>query len=230
MMKKLVAISLVEGRIAVPARSARGHLYGTAALGLALGAGVLLGLVLRAGFAEWIRSTLEVGRASASLLAWVAFVAAAMVLVPPLLQRLPSRRVPIPAAVVLAGFLALNLGRFGWALAHPHYTVRDASAQIAEVTRNWPAGERAIVGDAADTLALGSGQFAFVIRSWEHKGVFMNLDGWERFDPWLVLGEAPDRPGFEALPSLELAPGVDGVPRFTIPMHVRTEPRPGGAQ
>lgn len=226
----LVAIALVEGRIAVPARAATGRRYGRAALGLALGAGVVLGLGLRGGLAEWIRAALDVGQAGASLLAWIAFVAGAILWIPPLLQRLPSRRVPISAAVVLAGFLALNLGRFGWALANPHYTLRDASAEVAELTRSWPAGERAILGDAADTLALGSGQFAFVIRSWEHRGVFMNLDGWERFDPWLVLGEAPDRPGFESLPALELAPGADGVPRFTIPVHVRREVGPGGAQ
>jgi len=226
----LVAVELVEGRIAVPARMASRGIYGKAALGSALGAGALLGLGLRGGLAEWIRAALEVSQVSASLLAWTAFVAGALVWIPPLLQRLPSRRIPIPAGVVLVVFLALNLGSFGRALADPHYTVRDASARVSELTRSWPAGERAILGDAADTLALGSGRFAFVIRSWEHRGVFMNLDGWERFDPWLVLGEAPDRPGFESLPPLELAPGTDGAPRFTIPVHVRREPGTADAQ
>ena len=226
----LVAIGIAERWFAVPARVGTGRIYGRGALGVALGAGVLLGLGLRGGLAAWIRASLETGRGGASLLAWIAFVAIALVLIPPLLRGLPARRVALPAAAILAVFLAINLGRFGWALADPHYTLRDASARVAELTRSWPAGERAIVGDAADTLALGSGQFAFVIRSWEHRGVFMNLDGWERFDPWLVLGEAPERPNFESLPPLELAPGTDGAPRFTIPVHIRREPGAGGAQ
>ncbi|MGI9432700.1 MAG: ArnT family glycosyltransferase [Myxococcota bacterium] len=219
----LVAIALVERRIAVPGRAPRSRIYDRRALAVGLAAGVLLGLVLRGGLAEWMRATLELSQAVSSLLAWVVFACGAVVSLPPLLRWLPVRPVVVPAAAFVPVFLTLHLGWFGSALVDPHYTVRDGAERVALLTQDWPAGERAILGDAADTLALGSGQFAFLIRRWEHRGVFMNLDGWERFDPWLVLGEAPDRPGFESLPPLELAPGPDGAPRFTIPVHVRRQ-------
>jgi 4-amino-4-deoxy-L-arabinose transferase-like glycosyltransferase len=226
----LVAICLLEGRIALPARTRGDRTYSRGAVGAALGVGVLLGLGLRGGLAEWAHTSLGVGAGSASLLAWIGFTAGAVVLLPPLSRILPRRPVALSSALVLAAFLALNVGRFGWALAHPHYTVRDACARVASLTSDWPAGERAILGDAADTVALGSGQFAFLIRRWERRGIFMNLDGWERFDPWLVLGEAPERPGFEPLPDLELAPGAGDVPRFRIPMYLRRESAPAHAQ
>jgi len=219
----LVAIALVEGRISVPARIQRSRIYDRSALALGLAVGALLGLVLRAGLAEWIRATLDLPLSAASLCAWGVFLSCAVVWVPPLLRWLPVRPVVVPAAAFVLVFLALHLGRFGSALVDPHYTMRDGAERVALLTQDWPPGERAILGDVADTLALGSGQFAFVIRRWEHLGVFMNLDGWERFEPWLVLGDAPDQPGFESLPPLQLAPGRDGVQRATVPLHVRRE-------
>jgi 4-amino-4-deoxy-L-arabinose transferase-like glycosyltransferase len=228
----LAALGLRSGGLALPSRedaSKTRSRWRRFALGAFLGA--FAGLYLRTEILPAARaplSALPIGAhtglsdALLCLLIWAGCIAAGAGLGPVLWRLLPSRPISIPTPLVLALFVAVNVGRYAWHVLPPSYTMRDASREIARLAERLPPDRRVAVGFAADTFSLSSPLWAFEIRDWDWAHDYSNLDGWSRYHPSLVIGEDPKVPGFEPLPPLEVARDCRGRPRVRLPLWIRS--------
>ena len=97
------------------------------------------------------------------------------------------RRIAIPVSLLLAAVLAEDVGRGAAYWRHLRFSLRDASREIGRLAESLPLDRRAMVGNTADTMALETGLFSFVIRDWKAVGMRMNLDGMTRFHPGLAI-------------------------------------------
>jgi 4-amino-4-deoxy-L-arabinose transferase-like glycosyltransferase len=228
----MAALALRSGGLALPSREdaaqARGR-WRPFALGAFLGA--FAGLYLRTAILPVARGPLSALRIGAHaglsdallcLLIWGACIAVGAGLGPVLWRMLPRRPMSIPMPLVLALFVAVNVGRYAWHVLPPSYTMRDASRSIARLAERLPPDRRVAVGFAADTFSLSSPLWAFEIRDWDWAHDYSNLDGWSRYHPSLVIGEDPKVPGFEPLPPLEIARDCRGRPRVRLPLWIRS--------
>jgi 4-amino-4-deoxy-L-arabinose transferase-like glycosyltransferase len=231
----LAAIALARGEVGLPARAALEGAQGRwRRLALGALAGLFAGIYLR----HWLIPPLQalagaipvgdrpgVEPGGAALLAWLLLAAVGSALGPLLARALPRELLRLPTALALALFLVLNLGRFGVGLFAAEYTLRDAGLRVAALAADWPAERRVAVGDLADSLTLGAPFLPVVIRRWEHPPMYMNLDGWERFRPWIAIDEEPPASeSFERLDDLEIWRRPNGEPFLQVPLWVRRAP------
>lgn len=103
------------------------------------------------------------------------------------LRRLPGRGFAVPALVFSLAFLAAEPGRFVYGAFPVHYTIRDASRQIAAYATEHGLNRTALVGNTSDTFALETDLFAFNIRIWKERNSFMNIAGYDRFRPSMAI-------------------------------------------
>jgi hypothetical protein len=97
------------------------------------------------------------------------------------------RRSTIPAALLLGAVLVEDVTRDAAYWSHLRFSIRDVSREIGRLAESLPLDRRAVVGNTADTMALETGLFSFVIRDWEQVDMRMNLDGLTRFRPGLAI-------------------------------------------
>jgi 4-amino-4-deoxy-L-arabinose transferase-like glycosyltransferase len=102
-------------------------------------------------------------------------------------HRLPLRALRVPASVAVGLFLLLDPLRFLYYLAEPRFSIPIANRELADMTRMLPPNAKVIVGTPADAFALETDLFAFTIRIRDWNRSYMNLDGWERFNPSLAV-------------------------------------------
>jgi hypothetical protein len=138
----------------------------------------------------------------------------------PLTRRLPATRRQLPAWIVLSVIVSADIAKAGWYFADLSYTVAHAAQELTDLSSRLPSESRVILGDTADTLGLGTDAFTFIIRHWEHNQMFMNLDGWQRFQPNIVLSPHVQS-GFVKVSEWRVAPDRHGQPRVVIPVYVR---------
>jgi len=158
----------------------------------------------------------------------------------------PRRGWAVRAWLWLPLWLALEPGQVVSDLRHATYSRRAAAQSLARISTHLPADRRAITGDLANTMALGTDLFAFRIRNEPRIGALMNLNGWERFRPALLVstsrnGRANPRDtephGFIPLCTFRLRLGRDGrsvleatfwhAPDVTVPALCPPGARPG---
>jgi 4-amino-4-deoxy-L-arabinose transferase-like glycosyltransferase len=229
----LAGLELADGALAIPGRE---RLAGRAGrwrrIALALAVGGFAGLCLRHPLANEMQSLWGWSRDKSGFVAWAPVVAAAGALAFVAARWLPARPLRVPALAVVGALAALDLLPFGAYLARPVYSIRDASVMLGRMTDPWKPQDRVFLGEVADTLALDTRLFAFTIRDWPDVQEYLNLDGWQRYRPALVVDEPPRGPGFVRLPDLELWPDRDGTPRVRVPLYVRADlaPRTAHAQ
>jgi 4-amino-4-deoxy-L-arabinose transferase-like glycosyltransferase len=160
-----------------------------------------------------------VGQPTAAGVAWVLVSGAAFAVLLVAARWLPDRRFLLPATVVLAAIVGLNVAKSGFYFTHLRYTIPQASQALADIAAALPEDSLTIVGDTADTLGLGGRHFTFVIRRWHHNKNYLNLDGWERFRPQIALtDEVPA--DFKHVADLPVALDQQGNPRVIIPVWV----------
>jgi 4-amino-4-deoxy-L-arabinose transferase-like glycosyltransferase len=99
----------------------------------------------------------------------------------------PGRGMALRAWLWLPLWLLLEPWQVARDLRHSTYALRDAALSLARLSAQLPADRRAVTGDLANTMALRSDLFAFVIRDQARTGAHLNLDGWERFRPGLLV-------------------------------------------
>jgi 4-amino-4-deoxy-L-arabinose transferase-like glycosyltransferase len=97
------------------------------------------------------------------------------------------RRTTIPAALLLGAVLVEDVARDAAYWSHLRFSLRDASREIGRLAESLPLDRRAVVGNTADTMALETGLFSFLIRDWKQVEMRMNLDGLTRFRPGLAI-------------------------------------------
>jgi 4-amino-4-deoxy-L-arabinose transferase-like glycosyltransferase len=136
-----------------------------------------------------IRFGVESGEPTVALLLLIG--AASLLLVAPALLVWAHwgalRRCAIPVSLLLGAVLAEGITRDAAYWSHLRFTLRDASREIDRLAGSLPLDRRAMVGNTADTMALETGLFSFIIRDWRTVGVQMNLDGMTRFRPGLAI-------------------------------------------
>jgi 4-amino-4-deoxy-L-arabinose transferase-like glycosyltransferase len=221
----LVALAWARGAASLPTReelrnASRGRrsaalVLVAAAIGLVLREPLVVALV---GALPDVNATPLERAAIGGAIAWgiatpLACAAAAFAARP-----LADRLTPRLCHGVVAGILALQALAGAAAILRLPTTVRDASRALAAATRDWPESHKRIVGGSADTLALETDLFAFVVRDSPLPGARMNLDGWQRFEPWIAVDVAPAQDGFRRLPDLEIGAGARTRP---VPIWVR---------
>lgn len=105
----------------------------------------------------------------------------------------PPRGWAVRAWLWLPLWVALEPWQVARDLRHATFVTRAGARSLAAIAPYLPADRRAITGNLANTLSLGSSLFAFRIRNEPEIGALMNLDGWERFRPGLLV--LPSRSG-----------------------------------
>ena len=126
-------------------------------------------------------------RAEAGAFLWSAAVVAGILVAFAIRRRLPLRATPIPVSLAIGAFLLMDPLRFAYYLSSPRFSIPVANRELAEMTRALPREARVMVGTAADVMALESDLFSFTIRIRDWNNSYMNLDGWERFQPSLAI-------------------------------------------
>lgn len=193
---------------------------------------VFVGFAARGPWSKWLHvNGGGMGPSPAAAIVWFVMAAGVVPLAWMGLRLAARGRWPsVPLAPVALGYVLLGLGPLAAYLTHPTWAMRSASETMTAIARELPPERRIAVGDFADTFGMESDLFAFVIRSWPEKNMFMNLDGWERFRPAIALDEGPpavERADFERRTTLALAPDGDGVPRRLIDVRVERRPAEG---
>jgi 4-amino-4-deoxy-L-arabinose transferase-like glycosyltransferase len=122
---------------------------------------------------------------------WGAAILAGVAIGLLLARRLPLGPIVLPAYLFVGLFLVYDPLRFGYYLARPRFSIPAANREIAALTRDWNRRDQVIVGTQADAFALGSELFSFSIRMRASTGAYLNLDGWERFQPSMAVVIAP---------------------------------------
>ncbi len=179
----------------LPARSAllaRGGRWRALTLGAL--AGLVTGLYLQAlvFLPRWGVMPGDPARRSAAAALLVALAIIAGALAARLAaQRFPLRPMVLPAWPFIALFLISDPLRFADYLRQPQFAAATAIEQFRDFTRSLPLADRVVVGTSADGLALESRVQAFSIRYRPGPGSYLNLDGWERFNPALAVVVAP---------------------------------------
>ena len=97
------------------------------------------------------------------------------------------RRSAIPVSLLLGAVLAEDVARDAAYWSHLRFSLRDASREIGRLAGALPLDRRVVVGNTADTMALETGLFSFIIRDWKAVDMQMNLDGLTRFRPGLAI-------------------------------------------
>lgn len=128
--------------------------------------------------------------AAIQMLAWHATVALALLGALLLWRWAPRRGFVLRAWLWLPLWLALEPAQMVRDLVHPRYALRDGATMLAEISRQLPPGRRVVTGDLANSMALESDLYAFVIRNHPKVGAGLNLDGWERFHPGLLVSSS----------------------------------------
>lgn len=180
-------VRLVAGR--APEGLSR-HLLGGAV------AGALVGLLLLgwwvAPLARWlagVRIGGEPGISSSTIqqFVWHGGVAGGLLVAVVLWRWAPQRGIAFRAWPWLLLWLVLEPAQLIRDLARPTYAVREGAAALAAISAQLPPDRRVVTGEVANTLALESDLFSFIIRNDRTTGAAINLDGWERFRPGLVV-------------------------------------------
>jgi 4-amino-4-deoxy-L-arabinose transferase-like glycosyltransferase len=162
----------------------------------------------------------DFGQPSASALAWLLVSFVAFCLLVPLARWLPADRMHLSAGVVLLVIVGLNVAKVGYSFSHRTYMLPQAAQVLTQIGQRLPEDSPVVLGDSADTLGLGTRFFTFIIRRWDHNQNYLNLDGWERFDPSIVLSDEV-KPGYVHVTDLGVAPDRQGKPQVLIPVWVR---------
>lgn len=155
---------------------------------------------------------------------WLLVVAVLTPLLVVVVKALARHRLRVPAAAVAVALLLLGPIRLTVDVLAAPRTMVAATERLDRLAIEHGVTDRAVVGDVADTLTLGTGLLPIVVRDWPHIDMFMNLDAWERFEPGLVLAGEPPPAGagrFEELEPLRLCPLPDGTPRLIVRVFVR---------
>jgi hypothetical protein len=180
----------------------------------------VLNFLLRLREQGLLGSAQEFGRPTAAAVAWMLVSGVAFVLLLAAARWLPANRLRLPAVIVLTAIVGLDLAKAGYYFTHLNFTIPQAAQALTEIAERLPENSPTMVGDTADTLGLGTQSFTFVIRRWHHNKNYLNLDGWERFDPTIALtNDVPA--GFEHVADLAVALDRQGKPRVVIPVWVR---------
>ena len=226
----LLALAWARGGLVLPTRDewrAAGRARRLAALaGVAAVTGLLVRWPLVPPLLRWLGTGAEPTLpqiAGASALGWAFCAAASAALLLLLARRLPSQAWPRLLPALLAFLCLLQLPLAALQIARAPTSVRDVSRALERATRAWPQEHKRMLGNPADTLAIETDLFAFLIRDRDTAARSMNVDGWTRFDPWIVIETEPDRPGFVRLPDLELVRDAQGNARRSLGIWVRAE-------
>ncbi|MEZ4217412.1 MAG: glycosyltransferase family 39 protein [Myxococcota bacterium] len=181
------ALAVRPGALALPARGDASRLRLAAAGALVGGfAGLYAHLLLGSGGAP-TASAMASRALAVSLVAGGAGGAL-------LWSALPARRRAAPRAAVAAivvAMLGVELARFAREAASFEFGVRDTSRALAALTDDWDERDRVLVGAEAYTYALETRLFAFTIRLDRPAGIPQNPNGWEAFDPRLMMVYGP---------------------------------------
>lgn len=159
-------------------------------------AGALVGLLLLgwwvAPLTRWlavVRIGGEPGISASTIqqFLWHGSVVGGLLLAVRLWRWAPRRGVVFRVWPWLCLWLVLEPGRLYRDLARPSYALRDGAETLADLSAQLPPDRRVVTGDLANTLALDSDLFSFLIRNDRTTGAAINLDGWERFRPSLAV-------------------------------------------
>jgi len=174
-----------------PARSGLpGHLLG------GMVGGAILGILVMGWWAEpltdWLAGVSIGGEPGISpgtiqQLLWHGAVALALLVAVGCWRWAPRTGFLLRAWVWLPLWFILEPWQAAGDLHRSTYALRDAAHSLAAISTHLPADRRVVTGDLANTMALESDLFAFLVRNQKRTGALMNLDGWERFRPGLLI-------------------------------------------
>ncbi len=167
-------------------------------------------------------------------LLWHSVVAAGVVCGAALWRWAPRRQFAIRAWIWLPLWLWLEPAALLRHLRRPTYSTLEAARTLTTISGHLPADRRVVTGDVANTLALESDLFAFVIRNDSGSGARMNLDGWERFRPGLLISSSrrgrlygyprsEDLHGFVPLCTFSMRKSPDGSPLIGVTIWLAPE-------
>ncbi len=213
-----------------------GHRWWCVAAGLPLA--LLAGLYFRALLIEPIMNLTQgmnwgehpgLSPAAAGCAAWMALALLGVGGGVLLIRWWPRRTLRVPGLLVLGVCLAPDIARTALRAREITFTCRDAMCEIGALTDTLSANQRVATGELAHTFLMESTVFAYVTRRWDYARVSLNLDGWERFDPYMVFIQR----GFDPLPgfnnqrfehwqSFPICPDSSGSPRFHLDVYFKS--------